>query len=169
MLLIFIDEAEPIYFNPSNPAFGQANWDADLERWDALVAAKGPPDYAAVCRVAGNPNLDIIPPDRIFPPEISLLAVDRNPSAADMVALHEACRGDPGLPLPRRVLICIDDSGSMSRDTLLPGLEGFEQWLDNGGTFTPDPLVPLPPVPWREVLINEAWLSPACMLYEDYR
>lgn len=170
MILIFIDEAESVYFSTYNPASGQANWDADVVRWNNLVTANGPPDFAAVHKVAGHPSLDIIPPDRTCPPEIIYSTISRNPSATEMVTAYEDCKGDPTLPHPREVLICIDSSGSMTRSTLLPGITGFEQWLNDGGTFTPDPLAPLPRIPWREVSFgSERWLGLTCDLYNTYR
>jgi hypothetical protein len=165
MILIFIDEANSVYF-PS----GHAAWDADVVRWNGLVAANGPPDFAAVHKVAGQPGYDIIPPDRTCPPEINYRTISRNPSAAELVAAYEDCKGDPTLPHPREVLICIDTSGSMTRYTMTPGIDPFEKWLDDGGTFTPDPAAPLPRIPWREVSFgSERWLGLTCDRYEDYR
>jgi len=165
MIFAFIDEASPVYF-PS----GHAAWDADVARWNGLVAANGPPDFAAVHKVAGQTSLDIIPPDRTCPPEISCRTISRNPSAAELVTAYEDCRGDPALPHPREVLICIDVSGSMDRRTMQPGIDPFEQWLTDGGTFTPDPSAPLPPIPWREVSFgSERWLGLTCDRYEDCR
>lgn len=170
MILIFIDEAESVYFSTYNPASGQANWDADVVRWNNLVTANGPPDFAAVHKVAGHPSLDIIPPDRTCPPEINYSTISRNPTATEMVTAYEDCKADPTLPHPREVLICIDSSGSMTRSTLLPGITGFEQWLNDGGTFTPDPAAPLPRIPWREVSFgSERWLGLTCDLYNTYR
>ena len=170
MILIFIDEADSVYFNRYHPEQGQANWDADVVRWNGLVAANGPPDFAAVHKVAGQPTLDIIPPDRTCPPEINYRTISRNPTAAELVAAYEDCKGDPTLPHPREVIICIDSSGSMTRSTMTPGIDPFEQWLNDGGTFTPDPLAPLPRIPWREVRFgSERWLALTCDLYEDYR
>lgn len=170
MILIFIDEASSVYFNRYNPEYGQANWDADVVRWNSLVAANGPPDFAAVHKVAGQATLDIIPPDRTCPPEINYRTIVRNPAVADLVAAYEDCKGDPTIPHPREVLICIDSSGSMTRSTMTPGIDPFEQWLNDGGTFTPDPLAPLPRIPWREVRFgSERWLDLTGDLYEDYR
>jgi len=165
MILVFIDEAESIYY-PS----GHANWDVDVVRWNSLVTANGPPDFSAVHKVAGQGSLDIIPPTRTCPPEINYRTISRNPSATEMAAAYEDCKGDPTLPHPREVLICIDQSGSMTRSTLLPGITGFEQWLNDGGTFTPDPAAPLPRIPWREVSFGtERWLALTCDLYTTYR
>ena len=121
-------------------------------------------------KVAGQPGYDIIPPDRTCPPEINYRTISRIPTAAELVAAYEDCKGDPTLPHPREVLICIDTSGSMTRYTMTPGIDPFEKWLDDGGTFTPDPAAPLPRIPWREVSFgSERWLGLTCDRYEDYR
>ena len=164
MIMVFIDEANSVYAPD-----GQVNWDADVVRWNALVDEYGPPEHAAVHKVDGQSD-DIIPDGRSCPPEIQYRTIARNPSGQQMIDAYNNCKGGSEKPHPREVVICVDESGSMTRSTMTPGINEFETWLDNGGTSTPDPANPLELIVWREVSFsNERWLNLTCDWYEGYR
>ncbi len=61
MVLVFIDESNTIYYPD-----GQANWDADVSAFNALVDVFGPPEAAMVCKVY-LPDYDIVPTGRNTP------------------------------------------------------------------------------------------------------
>lgn len=164
MIMVFIDEANSVYA-PN----GQAAWDDDVVWWNALVDEYGPPEHAAVHKVDGQ-SYDIIPDGRSCPPEIQYSTIARNPSGQQMIDAYNNCKGGSDKPHPQEVVICVDNSGSMTRSTMTPGIDEFETWLNNGGTSTPDPANPLEPIQWREVSFsNERWLNLTCEWYEEYR
>jgi len=95
----------------------------------------------------------------------ALSTVARNPSGQQMIDAYNNCKGGSDKPHPREVVICVDNSGSMTRSTMTPGIDEFETWLDNGGGIDGGN-----PVVWREVSFsNERWLNLTCDWYEEYR
>ena len=154
MIMVFIDEAQSIYYPD-----GQAAWDADVARWNQLVAEYGPPEYAAVHKVSGQ-DLGIIPENRSCPDEIQYRTISRNPSLSEMITAYNNCKGGAEHANPQDVVLCVDVSGSMNRSDMTPGIDEFEQWLNDQ-----DPLVP-----WSEQSFgSERWLSLINDWYEQYR
>ena len=154
MIMVFIDEAQSIYYPD-----GQAAWDADVVRWNHLVAEYGPPEYAAVYKVSGQ-ELGIIPENRSCPDEIQYRTISRNPSLSEMITAYNNCKGGEDRAHPQDVVLCVDVSGSMTRSDMTPGIDLFEQWLSDQD----------PPVPWTEQSFgSERWLALIDDWYEQYR
>ena len=154
MIMVFIDEAQSIYYPD-----GQAAWDADVARWNQLVAEYGPPEYAAVYKVSGQ-DLGIIPEGRSCPDEIQYRSISRNPSLSEMITAYNNCKGGADRPHPQDVVLCVDVSGSMTRSDMTPGIDLFETWLSDQD----------PPVPWTEQSFgSEQWLALINDWYEQYR
>ncbi len=178
MIMIFIDEAIEDWaggglgwYYPDNTR----DWDAHANRWAGLVEEYGPPEYARLFQVynsslpvSGNP---LKPASRSFPEEIPFHGiVPRPPSLDNFISYYNACKGGADKPHPREVMFNIDVSGSMTRYAIEPGIDEFEEWLNNGGTKTPDPLNPLPPIAWREHHDStQFWLQSTCNWYESLR
>ncbi len=125
MVLVFIDESSSIYY-PN----GQSNWDADVERFDTLVDEFGPPESAMVCHVY-QPDFDIVPTGRTPPEKIQYRNVSRSPSLAEFIDIYNECKGGANAPEPSDVTLMVDNSGSMTRSTIEPGISQFENWLDD--------------------------------------
>jgi hypothetical protein len=87
-----------------------------------------------------------------------------------MIDCYNFCKGGANKPHPKKVLFNIDMSGSMTRSAITPGINQFETWLTNGGTDSPDPDHPLPPIAWVENPdYTQLWLRSICNWYEAYR
>jgi hypothetical protein len=161
MCMVFIDESSPYCKSPATQY-----WLPDVARWNDLIGAHGLPKWGvAACEVADDqwPGT-IIPPGYDVPDGIMYQAMDRPPSLAEFVSAYQAAYvGGDLQPAPPMLTLLIDESGSMIRSTLEPGIDEFEVWLDNGGTSEPDPENPLEPIPWQEVLFeDERWLTMLC-------
>ena len=140
VVMSFIDEADTVYY-PT----GYAAWDFDVARWYAMIADKGTPPPTAVYEVSGSTS-GIIPNGRDYPNGIEKFDINRNPSLNEFKAAVEQIVGDN--PAPTQYYFLIDSSGSMTRNSLNPGLSEFEAELRDQG------------FDYSEVLNgNERWLS----------
>lgn len=154
MLLIFIDESSPYTEDP-------ATWVADVIRWNTLVEEYGPPE-AIVCNVPGGAPGDVMggaPPE-----DLIVQGVSRSPSLQEFIDIYNDAKGGENRSDPEEVVLLVDNSGSMTRSTIEPGITQFEEWLDDPDEHGGEA------VPRRYVSFSdERWLSWTADWYEEYR
>jgi len=161
MIMVFIDESTPY-------KDGGADWITDLARWTNLIEKYGAPKWGVVmCDVDDTGNHGEVAPST--PPNITIYrGFPRHPPTEFyFVDAYESGYVGPG-GVPPLITLLVDNSGSMETRTLQDGLDLFKTWLNNGGTMTPDPENPLPPILWQLVgFDSERWLSHVCNYIEE--
>ena len=130
IMLCFIDEA-----SAATDAGGTTTYDADLASYRSLDQ----PARKAGCLVPTTSGLPaeelVLPADRAEPEEISVEKIARSPSESDLIAEFDRVRSGAA---PQNLIISIDGSGSMTRQTIEPGIDDFESWV---ATTYPDTVV----------------------------
>lgn len=137
IIIVMIDESNSVYY-PS----GYSNWDTDVQRWRNLIDEYGPPRYAMLCNIpptGGFSEYNIRPEGRSMPGGIVYgRNIPRSPSLQKFIDLYEYCISGGDLNLdpeeekpsdPKEIVLLVDNSGSMTRSTVEPGITQFEQWL----------------------------------------
>lgn len=121
IMLCFVDEASPY-----TDAGGATTYDADLAAYLNLTQ----PGRKAGCLVPTTSGSSaeelVLPVDRSEPDQISVEKIARSPSESDLTAEFDRIRSGAE---PRNVVISIDGSGSMTRQTIEPGIDQFKSWV----------------------------------------
>ena len=129
VMMCFIDESTPY------TAGGQAIYDADLVAYNQLSQ----PNRKAGCLVPTTSELTaeelVLPPDEAEPDEISVEKTARSPSQSELITEFDRIRDGV---VPQNLIISIDISGSMVRQTIEPGIDDFKSWV---ATTYPDTVV----------------------------
>jgi len=161
LLIVFTDECSTYNAEIGLQTAAQAeiNWMTDLAYWHSTIDQYGSPRHGlALLDLEATPGFyqtDDIAPFGV-PRGIELFNVTRPPSASDIADIYEQVKKEG---TPELITLLVDASGSMTRATIASSLDAFEEWLDNGGTFTPDPGNPLTPLGWQEMEFSgEDWL-----------
>jgi len=157
MIMVFIDESTPY-------SDGGADWITDLARWTNLIRKYGTPEWGVVMCDVDDDRFHGEPAPST-PPNITIYRnfPRKPPTEFYFVDAYMAGYVGPAQVQAPSVKLLIDNSQSMVTDTLQYGLDEFKKWLDDGGTMTPDPLLPLPPILWEIVEFgHERWLDITC-------
>jgi len=127
-VIFFIDEAEPVYF----PA-GQSNWAQDVSALNTLISQNeasfdGLTIEAWIPGGRGVWNSDVVPPGVDYS-QFTLRDIPRTPTSSDLVSAYIDMRG-------RRedfdtIILIVDNSGSMTLNTIQPGYGQFVSWLSS--------------------------------------
>ncbi len=141
MFLIFLDEADPIYLNGWEASVsGTANWDADRAQLDTIIPGSNiDMVFCDVHSFAGSK-----PPDRDYPSYIKAIEdfpradgkygyIGPDPTLNNMIDVFQSYYGSSSEFYYEQVVICIDISGSMGRDSIEPAITQFESWLEDKG------------------------------------
>jgi len=115
VMIVFIDEARPTYTN------NLALWNADVALFDAIYAEST--DLAVACLVPGRPTSGVKGPGAPDPANITLVEVSRPTSELDIQTEYDLLVAAIGAHTNTYFLI--DESGSMHRSTLEPGIDDF--------------------------------------------
>jgi hypothetical protein len=125
IVMCWIDEA-CCWADPSLQYFYNASlYNEDLAEYSPTTFTR------SGCRVPEHPDLSpgiwpVLPSGYAAPAEISVETCGRPPSFNEIIEDFDQIRGDV---FPGYLLLCVDDSGSMTYSTIQPGYDDFKLWI----------------------------------------
>jgi hypothetical protein len=119
--MVFIDESTPYGYGNND------SWSTDLREWNRLIAVNGAPREGVVlCDLPSRLGYNVAPSQ---PQGVSIYKpFPRDPFSADpfIDAVNFAYIGNGDYP--SKIVMLIDQSGSMTRRDLEPGIDSFNDW-----------------------------------------
>jgi hypothetical protein len=135
-VMVFIDETS--VYGSADFEYAEAQYEYAVNQWNAKVERFGPPRFGCVLCQLPRIILDVevysrmVPPGYSIPEYINHEQVSRTMTYEEFQTAYEnSYVGEE--EYPPRVILLIDDSGSMTRENLEPGIDEFEDWMDANG------------------------------------
>ncbi len=139
VIIAWLDESSP-YFLPDPPVF----WNPDVQAWEGVIADRDANLFAAAVFDSPTdrpgPGDAIVPPGRGIPEPITLVDIERNPSAA--VIVDNVLRLIPANIVPSVIQFQMDGSESFGRGSIGPAFpEALQLLRDRYADVRPRPQV----------------------------
>ena len=124
-MLVFIDEAHPVY-HPD----GVANYQNDLNAFDSALNLVSEDDFkfhvfGVLMTVTPQPPQSLTPTGFAIPGKIGYSSIDRPPTLGQLTTV--------GTHKSQRVVIFVDNSGSMTLTSIQPTLSAYVSLLEAEG------------------------------------